>query len=55
MEMPWTGIPSPDGSSSGTELEPTLNADSAKFISTFDVQQKIFCTEYAVDTKKTFL
>jgi len=30
MAEPWMGIPSPDGSSSGTELEPTLNADSIK-------------------------
>jgi len=33
-EMPWMEIPSPDGSSSGTELEPTLNADSIKLTST---------------------
>jgi len=32
-EMPRMEIPSPDGSSSGTELEPTLNAD-IKFIPT---------------------
>jgi len=30
MDEPWMEIPSPDGSSSGTELEPTLNADSIK-------------------------